>query len=145
MIQVKEEDIDRITEVFSSILKGRKPVRIELPQEYPDNEIRQVVEYINKFTAQYNEMTAFVYHLGRGEIDIDPPKGGLIIVQSLKSLHASLRNLTWVTKRIATGDFSQTVSFMGEFSEAFNSMTGQLQASFQERKEAMEALQNQIE
>ncbi|MGV8057629.1 MAG: response regulator [Smithellaceae bacterium] len=144
MIQINERDIDKITEVFYSILKGKKPLPIELPQEYPDNEIRQAVDYLNKFIAEYNEMTAFAYHLGRGEIDIDPPKGSLIITQSLKSLHASLRNLTWVTKQIATGDFSQKVSFMGEFSEAFNSMTNQLLTSFQERKKSMEDLQNQI-
>ncbi|MEI9478919.1 MAG: response regulator, partial [Deltaproteobacteria bacterium] len=144
MIQINEQDIDKITEVFYSILKGKKPVPIELPQEYPDNEIRQAVDYINKFIAEYNEMTTFAYHLGRGEIDIDSPKGNLIIVQSLKSLHASLRTLTWVTKQIATGDFSQRVSFMGEFSEAFNSMTDQLQTSFQERSKSMEDLRNQI-
>jgi len=145
MIQVKEEDIDKITAVFHSILKGRKPLPIELPQDYPDNEIRQAVAYINKFISQYNEMTAFAYHLGRGEIDTDPPKVGLIIGQSLKSLHASLRTLTWTTKQIATGDFSQKVSFMGEFSEAFNSMTEQLQTSFRERNESMEDLQGQID
>ncbi|MCX5813799.1 MAG: response regulator [Proteobacteria bacterium] len=144
MIEINEKDIDKITEVFYSILKGKKPVPVELPKEYPDNEIRQAVDYINKFIAEYNEMTAFAYHLGRGEIDIDPPKVGLIIGQSLKSLHASLRTLTWVTKQIATGDFAQRVSFMGEFSEAFNSMTKQLQTSFRERKESEEDLQNQI-
>ncbi|MBT4513456.1 MAG: response regulator, partial [Chloroflexi bacterium] len=65
-------------------------------------------------------------------------------VQSFKSLQASLKNLTWTTQQIATGDFSQKVSFMGEFSEAFNSMTQQLQRSFQERKKSNEDLQEQI-
>jgi len=35
MIQINEQDIDKITEVFYSILKGKKPVSIELPQDYP--------------------------------------------------------------------------------------------------------------
>jgi signal transduction histidine kinase/HPt (histidine-containing phosphotransfer) domain-containing protein/DNA-binding NarL/FixJ family response regulator len=144
MIQVNESDIDKITEIFYSILKGKKPVPIELPPDYPDNEIRQAVGYINKFIAEYNQMTDFVYQLGRGEINIDPPKGSMIIHQSLKGLHASLRNLTWITQQVATGDFSHQVSFMGEFSEAFNSMTEQLQTSFQERKRTTEDLQNQI-
>jgi two-component system sensor histidine kinase/response regulator len=144
MIQVNESDIDKITEVFYSILKGKKPVPIELPPDYPDNEIRQAVGYINKFIAEYNQMTDFVYQLGRGEINVEPPKGNMIIHQSLKGLHASLRNLTWITQQVATGDFSHQVSFMGEFSEAFNSMTGQLQTSFQERNRTTEDLQNQI-
>jgi two-component system sensor histidine kinase/response regulator len=144
MLQVNETDIDKITEVFFKILKGKKPAPIKLPDDYPDNEIRQAVDYINKFIAEYNAMTDFVYHLGRGDLTVDPPRGTMIIGQSLKALHASLRNLTWITKQVAAGDFSHEVSFMGEFSTAFNSMTGQLQTSFQERNKSLEDLHNQI-
>jgi len=145
MIQVNEQDIDKITAVFYSMLKGKKPVPIELPQEYPDNEIRQVVDYLNKFIAEYNETVTFAYNLGRGDIDADPPKVGLSFAQSLKSLHASLRTLTWTTQQIAAGDFTQNVRFMGEFSEAFNSMTRQLETSFRERKQSEESLQHQLD
>ena len=48
MLQVNETDIDKITEVFFLILKGKKPAPIELPDDYPDNEIKQAVGYINK-------------------------------------------------------------------------------------------------
>ncbi len=145
MIQINESEIDKITAAFYAIGKGKKPAPIELPADYPENEIRQAVGYINNFIAQYNEMTEFVYNLGRGEINADPPRGNnMIIFQSLKALHASLRNLTWVTQQVAAGDFSQQVSFMGEFSAAFNSMTEQLQNSFKERKKTTDELQNQI-
>jgi two-component system sensor histidine kinase/response regulator len=144
MIQVNESDIDKITEVFFLILKGKKPAPIALPEDYPDNEIRQVVGYINTFVGEYNKMTDFVYQLGRGDLNIDPPKGNMLIHQSLKGLHASLRNLTWITQQVAAGDFTHQVSFMGEFSDAFNSMTQQLQTSFQERNKTTEDLQNQI-
>jgi signal transduction histidine kinase/CheY-like chemotaxis protein len=144
MIQINEQDIDNITEVFYTILKGKTPAQIELPMDYPDNEVRQAVGYINKFIAEYNKMTGLTYQLARGEINFEPPKGKMIIVQSFKSLHSSLKNLTWITKQIAAGDFSQQVGFMGEFSDAFNSMTGQLQAAFQERNRSTEDLQNQV-
>jgi two-component system sensor histidine kinase/response regulator len=146
MIQVNECDIDKITEVFYDILKGKKPLAIELPADYPENEIRQAVGYINNFIAQYNEITEFVYHLGRGEINVESPRGNnMIIFHSLKTLTASLRNMTWITEQVAAGDFTQQVSFMGEFSAAFNSMTEQLQNSFQERKKTTDELQDQIE
>jgi len=48
---------------------------------------------------------------------------------TLKSLHSALRHLTWQTKMIASGDFSQRVDFMGEFSESFNQMVQQLDES----------------
>jgi signal transduction histidine kinase/CheY-like chemotaxis protein/HPt (histidine-containing phosphotransfer) domain-containing protein len=77
-------------------------------------------------------------------LSFEAPKGKLLILQSLKSLQASLRHLTWATQQIATGDFSHEIDFMGDFSAAFNSMTKQLKDSFSERKKANEALQDQV-
>lgn len=144
MLQVKEEDIDKITAVFYAIVKGKKPEPIELPEDYPDNEIRQMADYINKFIAGYNEATDLAYHLASGDINFEPAGGKTLIAQSLKSLQASLRHLTWTTKQIALGDFGHKVDFMGEFSEAFNSMARQLDNSFRERKDITEELQNQV-
>jgi hypothetical protein len=130
MLTVKEEHIDKITEAFYRILKGQRPSPIELPEDYPDNEIRQAADYINKFIAEYNNATDLIYTLSRGELNFDPPKGKMLTLQSLKNLHASLRHLTWTTQQIARGDFSHEVDFMGDFSAAFNSMTRQLKDSF---------------
>ena len=145
MLQVREEDIDKITEAFSLIMKGKSPKLIELPPDFPDNEIRQAVDFINRFLTVYNDTTKLAYQLARGEIGVDLPKGKTIVLQSLKSLHASMKNLTWTTQQIAKGDFTQQVSFMGDFSEAFNSMTQQLQEAFQEIEKSKSKLQDQID
>ncbi len=144
MLTVNEEEIDKITEAFYLILKGKKPTPIELPEDYPDNEIKQAVSYINKFINEYNSSTDLVYTLSRGDLSFEAPKGKLLILQSLKNLQASLRHLTWATQQIAMGDFSHEIDFMGDFSAAFNSMTQQLKDSFTERKKANEALQNRV-
>jgi diguanylate cyclase (GGDEF)-like protein len=51
---------------------------------------------------------------------------------SLKTLQANLRHLTWQTKMVASGDFSQRVDFMGEFSDSFNAMVIQLDRTLNE-------------
>jgi len=144
MLTVNEAEIDRITEAFYLILKGKKPTPIELPEDYPDNEIRQAVGHINKFINEYNSTTDLIYTLSRGDLSFEAPKGKMLILQSLKNLQASLRHLTWTTQQIARGDFSHKVDFMGEFSEAFNSMARQLKDSFAEREKTNEALQNRV-
>ena len=144
MLNAKEEDIDKITEAFYLILKGKKPTPIELPEDYPDNEIKQAVSYINKFINEYNSATDSIHTLSKGELNLEPPKGKMLILQTIKHLHASLRHLTWTTQQIAMGDFSHEVDFMGDFSVAFNSMTQQLKDAFRERKKSNEILHKRI-
>jgi signal transduction histidine kinase/CheY-like chemotaxis protein len=145
MLTVKEDDIDKITEVFYLILKGQRPSLIELSKDYPDNEIKQAVGYINKFLNEYSRATDSIHTISKGELDLKPPKGKLLILQTLKHLHANLRHLTWTTQQIAKGDFNHEVDFMGDFSAAFNSMTQQLKDSFTERKKTNELLQQRID
>lgn len=145
MTEVRAEDIDRITEVFARILDGMRPERIELPLDHPDGELRQAVAYINRFVESYNEAAGLSCQLARGELGAEPPRGKTLVLQSLKSLQASLRTLTWTTQQIAQGDFSQKVSFMGDFSEAFNRMTEQLRQAFEEREETARRLRQQVD
>lgn len=130
MLVAREQDIDRITELLHRILKGEVPPPVVLPADYPDNEIRQVTQYANRFVTEHHALADAVSALSRGELDFDVPAGKMQILQSFKNLHANLRHLTWKTQQIASGDLSQHVDFMGGFSTAFNSMTQQLREAF---------------
>ncbi|MFH1134527.1 MAG: histidine kinase dimerization/phospho-acceptor domain-containing protein, partial [Pseudomonadota bacterium] len=145
MPEFKAEDIDKISELFYLLLKGKQPGPIDLPADYPDNEIKQAVGFINRFLAEYYSSVELAQRLSRGEVFFEPAAGRSPLAGSLKNLQASLRNLTWTTQQIADGDFSHQVSFMGEFSEAFNRMTKQLENSFARNKEAEEAMRARIE
>jgi len=130
MLEVREEDIDRITAMFYRVLKGELPRPLDLPKDYPENEVRQVVEYANRFVAEYQALAGAMSAASRGDLDLNVPAGRMHVLQSFKNLHANLRHLTWKTQQIAGGDLSQRVDFMGDFSNAFNSMTQQLQEAF---------------
>ncbi|GAK50107.1 serine/threonine protein kinases [Candidatus Moduliflexus flocculans] len=136
MLTLQETQLDAITEIFYRLLRGEKPAQLSLPPDAPENEYTQVVAYINRFLSEYNEFADFMYSLSRGELDYDPPKGKMRVLQSFKSLQASLRHLTWKTQKIAAGDFTQRVDFMGDFSAAFNAMTQQLQQAFADLERA---------
>ncbi|MDK9717575.1 MAG: diguanylate cyclase, partial [Trichlorobacter sp.] len=83
----------------------------------------------------YTQMYATIYEIrtallafSAGDLGCQARQKG-VVPGSIKALQAALRHLTWQTKMIASGDFSQRVDFMGEFSEAFNSMVLQLDDS----------------
>ena len=145
MTSFKAEDIDRISELFYRLLRGERPERLELPDDYPENEIRQVTGYINKFLDEFYSASDLLHEISNGRAFTEAPSGRTILSGSLKNLQASLRNLTWVTRQIADGDFNHQVSFMGEFAKAFNRMTSQLRESFERRQGANASMRTQIE
>ena len=145
MSEFKAEDIDRISELFYLLLNGKQPDPIKLPENTPDNEIKQAVGYINRFLAEYYSTNDMLYQLSRGDIFSEPPVSKLTMSAALRNLQASLRNLTWITEQVAGGDFTHSVSFMGEFAEAFNSMTRQLRESFSQRQRTAESMKDQIQ
>lgn len=136
MLDLKPEQIDQVTAFFYELSNGKIPPPLDIPEAHREDEWGQLIEYINRFAADYAAYTEFVYALSRGDLTVDPPRGRLQMLQSFKSLQANLKHLTWKTQQIAKGDFSHKVDFMGDFSEAFNDMTGQL-------KNAFETIQNQ--
>ncbi|KIX15324.1 response regulator [Dethiosulfatarculus sandiegensis] len=144
MADFKAQDIDKISELFYRLLHGETPKPISLPSDYPENEIKQAVGYINSFLDQYLASAELVRKLSLGKVFSAPPQSNLSLAAAAKNLQASLRNLTWITQQVEGGNFSHKVSFMGEFAEAFNSMTHQLKTSFRERNEAAESMQQQI-
>jgi len=131
MLQVQEQDIDRITGALYSILNGGIPGPIECPPDCPDNEVLQLFQYTNLLMEKYAVFAHSLAELSRGELAHESPKGRMHVLQSFKNLQANLRHLTWKTRQIAKGDFSQRVDFLGGFSEAFNTMTGQLKDAFE--------------
>jgi len=64
---------------------------------------------------------------------------------ALKSLQANLRHLTWQTQRVAEGDFTQRIDFLGDFSFAFNTMVEQLRDMMQQLQQSEERYRVLIE
>jgi len=79
------------------------------------------------FLAQcFEECNEFAKSLSKGNLDTTTPPPQNMLAGPLKSLHASLRHLTWQSQQVAKGDYGQHVDFMGEFANAFNTMIAQL-------------------
>lgn len=81
--------------------------------QYLDNAVHEMKEYSAELSTGI--LSGFI-----------PPRDNFLC-SNLKNIHANLNHLTWQAKQVAKGDYSQTVSYLGEFSEAFNTMTRQLQ------------------
>jgi adenylate cyclase len=132
MISVEEALLDSITAAFHHLRTGKVPPPIDIPDDLPDNELRQLITYVNRFLSEFAPFAVAMEQIARGDLDTGNLLGRMQVVQSFKALHSNLRHLTYKTQQIAGGDLEQRVDFMGDFSVAFNRMTQQLKDSYQE-------------
>lgn len=83
------------------------------------------------------EMRRFLLGLSQGDLQQKLDHKGYL-PGVLKTFQSNLSHLTWQTQRIAEGDFSQRVDFLGEFSQSFNSMVLRLRDSIEAVRESEE-------
>jgi class 3 adenylate cyclase len=129
MFAVEESLIDKITETIYYLRTGKVPVPIPIPDDLPDNEIRQLFTFVNRFLVEFALFAEAMAQIARGELNARPITSKMTVVHSFKALQSNLKHLTWKTQQIAAGDLEQKVDFMGDFSTAFNTMTQQLKES----------------
>ena len=103
------------------------PANAVLDIEKLPEDFRDLGEGLRYFTACVEEAKTLAQALSKGDLsDNKIASPGNEIASPLKSLHASLKHLTWQAQQIAQGDYQQRVEFMGDFAKAFNTMTQQL-------------------
>ncbi len=116
---------------ISALLQGKIPEKLDR-SHFPQGEEYRLAEKVDQLIEFMSEIQDFISPLSRGvlkDIRIQPKN---FMGSPFKELHSRLLHLTWQAERIAHGDYSQRIDFMGEFSEAFNSMVISLAKKEQE-------------
>ncbi|MCL2480298.1 MAG: ATP-binding protein [Spirochaetaceae bacterium] len=103
------------------------PPNAVLDVENLPEDFRDFGNGLQYFAECVMETKTLAQSLAKGDLTDKLPRSGNEIAAPLKSLHASLKHLTWQAQQIARGDYQQRVSFMGDFAGAFNTMAGQLE------------------
>jgi methyl-accepting chemotaxis protein len=109
--------------ILSSLANGKIPAQIPDSCDHAE-ELKRLTEFLK-------EVKRDISLLAQGTLVFELKESGPF-AGSIKALQANLRHLTWQTQRVAEGDFTQRVDFMGEFAVAFNTMVDKLDASRQE-------------
>lgn len=115
------------------------PKNARLDVQALDKEYRDLGKGLLYLAELVAESRTFTAALARGDLKAPIPGRDNELASSLKALHASLRHMTWQTQQVAKGDYKQRIDFMGEFSEAFNTMVEQLDARQKALEQEIEA------
>jgi diguanylate cyclase (GGDEF)-like protein len=117
------------------------PSKAELAVEELDEDFVMFGKGLMYFAQCFSQCNEFTKALSRGDLGAPLPPQENELAAPLKSLCASLKHLTWQSQQVAKGDYNQHVDFMGEFSDAFNTMIEQLADRQQRLEEKIRRIQ----
>jgi diguanylate cyclase (GGDEF)-like protein len=109
------------------------PDRAQLNIESLPEDFMELGEGLVYFAKMLKEVRTLAEALSRGDLSGPLPDPKSELAANLKSLHTTLKHLTWQAREVASGNYDQHVEFMGDFADAFNQMVAQLK----ERQESM--------
>lgn len=92
-----------------------------LPEEF--KELGEGMQLLARWMAEMKKMSG---QLSDGCLNIEVSDNENVLISPLKSLQATMKHIAWQAHQISKGDYSRKIDFMGEFSEAFNTMAQQL-------------------
>lgn len=114
------------------------PASAVLDQDQLPPHLLPLGERLQVVAGHLAEAAYFAESLAKGDLNSKLPVSHNHIVAPLKTLHAALKHVTWQAQQVARGDYQQQIDFMGDFSEAFNSMVFQLEQQHQELLQEIE-------
>ncbi len=122
---MEDRNSELLFEYLRSILYDSKIKTLDVKElDEPFQKLGLGLQYLERAVT---EMKGYSAALSKGNLSVEVPARDNLLCENLKNIHANLNHLTWQAKQVAKGDYSQTVSYLGEFSEAFNTMTKQLE------------------
>lgn len=118
------ENCEILFEYLRSILYDSSPTQIDIHSLDPDfQKLGMGLQFLDHAIQEMKQCSTA---LAKGNLSEFNPSRDNFLCANLKNIHANLEHLTWQTKQVAKGDYSQHVSYMGDFSNSFNQMTEQL-------------------
>ncbi len=133
-----KKDIEFLLNQIRNIILN-KPIMLS---EHIKNEdfavLQEAISYLSGCLSESNE---FLKEIAAGNLAAKTPRRENFLAGSIKELHAGLKHLTWQASQVAQGNYNQSVSFLGEFSVAFNKMISQLKERENKLKIQSEALE----
>ncbi|WP_432626904.1 diguanylate cyclase domain-containing protein [Brotaphodocola sp.] len=121
---MEDKNCEKLFEYLRDILYS--PDTHPLDVETLDPPYQKLGKGLRFLDKAVREMKSYSAELSRGNLSVNQPEKDNFLCQNLKNMHANLNHMAWQAKQVARGDYSQSVSYLGEFSDAFNKMTAQL-------------------
>jgi len=126
----ESELLKQLTQSINELLSGDYRIKQRnfpdnLSERTHENELRKLNQSVNSLIEKFHDADNFILNLSKGNLEAEVPKSNQLI-SPFKELQSNLRHLVWQTHRIAEGDYSQRIDFLGDFSTSYNYLISSL-------------------
>jgi len=121
-LDIQDSIVQKLNNIADQLLSGKRKIITDIDNiDSIENEgIKSLAGKIQTIVKQYMDCYEFMVDLSCGRLKTETPRNAF--ANPFKQLHGELRHLTWQIQQIADGDYNQSVSFSGDFSDAINKM-----------------------
>jgi diguanylate cyclase (GGDEF)-like protein len=128
------ESAKYLSEILNEMVIEHRVVAIDYTKV--DDDHKQLADRLGELGECINTMDSYTKALSQGNIeDVHFPSENNSLCRNLKDLHTNLQHLIWQAREVADGDYTQHISYLGDFAKSFNTMVEKLK----ERDELMQA------
>jgi diguanylate cyclase (GGDEF) domain len=123
---IMEEKSSRLlAEYLKSILYGPR-VEESLNLTEIDESCMELAQGLNDLRSMMEALEEYSAELSKGNLSVKFPEINNILCANLKNLHSNLKLLAWRARQAAKGEYSGNPGYLGELSEAFDTMVKQV-------------------
>ena len=121
-LDIQNSIIQKLNIISDQLLSGKRKIKTDIDNidSIEDEGIKSLARKVQAIIKQYMDCYEFMVDLSCGRLNTETPRNAF--ANPFKELHGELRHLTWQIQQIADGDYNQSVSFSGDFSDAINKM-----------------------
>jgi PAS domain S-box-containing protein len=121
------QSIVYLTNTLRSFLNGQYIPNIDssVRDSSESPEVKELLDLFESSFSRYGSGIQAIKSISNGDLNFEIPSDDPIL-EPIKTLQSKLKHLIWQTQMIATGDYEQTIDFIGDFSTSFNQLIDSL-------------------
>lgn len=124
-----DKGADSLKEILTYMEIGQFKEAIQCMQRLPSG---KYPEQLLSLACHLQELYTYETEIASGNLRVPMPKKQNYLAMGAKNLHSKLNHLVWQIRQVADGDYGQSIDHMGDLSDSFNWMIGQLQYRYEQ-------------
>jgi len=124
-----KQALEYLSNTFRSFINGQYIPNLDssIRDSSVSPEMKEFLDLFERSFSRYGKGIQAIKSISDGNLNFEIPSEDPVL-EPIRTLQLKLKQLIWQTQKIAEGDYSQNIDFIGDFSRSFNYLIHSLKA-----------------